>query len=105
MWLMVMFDLPVKKKEQRRHAARFRKFLKQDGYVRMQWSIYARVCNGQERVKKHLRRLQQQLPPRGNVKALQITDRQYGRIKVLLGYKEKNELHPAGKPHDQLVLF
>ena len=32
-WLFVFFDLPVGTKAERGHATRFRKFLKDDGYI------------------------------------------------------------------------
>lgn len=50
MRILVMFDLPVKTKAQRRSAAQFRKFLVEDGYHMVQYSVYARVCNGRDSV-------------------------------------------------------
>ncbi len=85
MWLVVFFDLPVKKPKQRRSATQFRNFLLKDGYVMLQYSVYARVCKGQEGVKKHLTRVTGQLPDEGSVRALQVTDKQYARMKILLG--------------------
>ena len=105
MWLMVLFDLPVKTSSQRGNAARFRNFLKKDGYMRLQWSVYARVCNGQERVDKHMKRLESELPPKGNIRALQVTDRQYSSMKFLLGKPEKNSPAARQASSDQLFLF
>ena len=48
MWVFVFFDLPVGTKTERRLATRFRKFLKDDGYMMLQFSVYARVCRGEE---------------------------------------------------------
>lgn len=101
MWLMVFFDLPVQTRDQRRTATKFRQFLLRDGFFMMQFSVYARICNGQERVKKHLQRLQQNLPPQGSVRAMEITDLQFGRMKVLVGKRQRNE---RTKP-EQLELF
>ena len=91
MWVFVFFDLPVGTKPERRAATRFRNFLKDDGYMMLQFSVYARVCRGDEAVDKHLRRVVSNLPGRGSVRALQVTDRQYGRMKLLLGEAPKNE--------------
>ena len=90
-WVFVFFDLPVGTKPERRAATRFRNFLKDDGYMMLQFSVYARVCRGDEAVDKHLRRVVSNLPGRGSVRALQVTDRQYGRMKLLLGEAPKNE--------------
>ena len=90
-WVFLFFDLPVGTKPERRAATRFRNFLKDDGYMMLQFSVYARVCRGDEAVDKHLRRVVSNLPGRGSVRALQVTDRQYGRMKLLLGEAPKNE--------------
>lgn len=101
MWLFVFFDLPVKEKHERHAATKFRNFLLKDGYMMMQFSVYARICNGQDRVDKHIQRIQGNLPAKGSVRAMQITDKQYERMKTLVGNRTKNEKTKA----EQLVLF
>jgi CRISPR-associated protein Cas2 len=91
MWLFVFFNLPVGSKEQRRRANRFRNFLKDDGYIMLQFSVYARVCRGQDAVEKHLKRARSSLPQEGSIRALQITDKQFGRMELMLGTAPKNE--------------
>jgi len=100
-WLMVFFDLPVRTAPQRKLASRFRIFLKRDGYIMLQLSVYARLCRGQDAVDKHLRRVRSALPREGSVRTLQVTDRQYERMELLLGTGPKTEsLGPA-----QMVLL
>lgn len=101
MWLFVMFDLPVGTKEERRTATRFRKFLTDDGYDMMQWSIYTRVCRGQDAVDKHIERLRRTLPPKGSVRALAVTERQFARMLLLVGARKPREL----SANEQLVLL
>ena len=91
LWLFVFFDLPVGTKPERGAATQFRNFLKRDGYMMIQFSVYARICRGDEAVDKHLQRVTRSLPKRGSVRALQVTDKQYGRMKLLLGTLEKSE--------------
>ena len=91
LWLFVFFDLPVGTKPERPAATRFRNFLKDDGYMMLQWSVYARVCRGEEAVDKHVQRVTKSLPKRGSVRALQVTDKQYARMRLLLGEASKNE--------------
>ena len=100
-WLFVFFDLPVTEKAERQAATRFRNFLLKDGYMMVQFSVYARICNGQDRLDKHLQRIRAQLPEKGSVRALQLTDKQYGRMKTLVGTRTKSEKTKA----EQLVLF
>lgn len=91
MWLFVFFDLPVGNREERRVASRFRNFLKDDGYMMLQFSVYARPCRGETAVDKHLARVTKALPKKGSVRALQVTEAQYGRMRLLLGTAGKTE--------------
>jgi len=91
LWMFVFFDLPVGTKGERRAATRFRNFLKDDGYMMLQWSVYARVCRGEEAAEKHVQRVTKNLPTKGSVRALQVTDKRYGRMRLLLGEATKNE--------------
>ena len=87
MRLFVMFDLPVTSPAERKAAAQFRKFLLNDGYYMMQYSVYVRICNGNEAAQKHLGRLQSMIPKEGAVRALMITEKQYEAMKILCGSK------------------
>jgi CRISPR-associated protein Cas2 len=91
LWMFVFFDLPVGTKGERRAATRFRNFLKDDGYMMLQFSVFARVCRGEEAVDKHLQRVTKSLPKKGSVRALQVTDKQYARMRLMLGEAGKNE--------------
>lgn len=85
MRILVFFDLPVKTKEQRRAATRFRNFLLGDGYYMVQYSVYTRICNGMDAVAVHKNRLYQEVPARGSVRMLVITEKQYSHLEILLG--------------------
>lgn len=85
MRLMVLFDLPVTTKTNRRCYSQFHKFLAKDGYVMMQFSVYTRIVNGPDGLNKHLARLQANLPPKGHVRAMSITEKQYESMLFLVG--------------------
>ena len=85
MRILIFFDLPVKTKTEQKEAARFRKFLLNDGYHMIQYSVYARVCNGVDAVEKHRRRIKACLPDNGSIRMLVITEKQYASIEILLG--------------------
>lgn len=101
MWLFCFFDLPVKTKEQRRAATRFRNFLIADGFNMIQFSVYVRICREQDGADKHVARLCRNLPKEGSVRSLLVTERQYARMKTLLGTRQAHE-KPSG---DQLLLL
>ena len=81
MRMLVFFDLPVQTKKQRREATAFRNFLIKDGYHMLQYSVYARVCNGNDAVTKHRARLTGQLPANGAVRLLVVTESSISRLR------------------------
>ena len=85
MRILVFFDLPVKTKKERRDSTRFRNFLLKDGYHMIQFSVYARICNGPDSVEKHRLRLKNNIPDNGAIRMLVITEKQYEAIEILLG--------------------
>ena len=91
MRLLVFFDLPVVKKEDRKEYQNFRRFLLNDGYIMLQYSVYSRICNGIDGTNKHISRLQKNIPPKGSVRYLQITEKQYSEMKFLVGSPKKQE--------------
>ena len=53
MRLLVFFDLPVVTKAERRAYTIFRRFLVNDGYDMIQFSVYGRILNGNDALEKH----------------------------------------------------
>jgi len=97
---MVLFDLPVLTKAQRRTATRFRQFLLDQGFEMTQLSVYMKWCAGKEQVEALTRKVQANLPGKGSVQIVTITDRQYQNIASYDGRKRGKRENP-----DQLALF
>ena len=102
MRILVFFDLPVKTKDQRRAAPRFRNFLLGDGYHMVQYSVYSRVCSGLDAVAVHKNRLALAVPRRGAGRGLGITGKQYTHLDLLLGEPTP---HDAPQPDKELGGF
>lgn len=85
MRLFVMFDLPTNTAAECKAAGKFRNFLLKDGFYMMQYSIYIRICNGLEAVKKHENRVKLAVPKHGSVRILRITEKQYSAMQILCG--------------------
>ena len=101
MWMIVLFDLPVVTQEERKKATKFRKALQDQGFRMSQYSVYYRLLPGKETLDGYIREIQAQLPPKGKVDILTITDKQYEGIISFSGKtKEKNKQKPS-----QLMLF
>jgi len=101
MWLLAMFDLPTDTKKARKAYTRFRKALIKDGFTMMQYSVYIRHCASEENAQVHDGRVVSFLPPDGEVRLLQVTDKQYERMRVFWGKRRK----PTEQPPRQLELF
>lgn len=101
MWLIAMFDLPVDTRQARRQYAEFRKLLLEDGFTRLQYSVYGRHCASEEHTEVHQQRIERRLPPDGEVRVLAVTDRQFERMRIYWGKMRKST--PAPPP--QLSLF
>ena len=101
MWMIVLFDLPVVTPEERKTASLFRKSLLDQGFHMSQFSVYYRLLPGKEALDGYIRDIQSQLPPKGKVDIVTITDKQYEGIISFSGRtKEKNKQKPS-----QLLLF
>lgn len=102
MRILIFFDLPVKTKTDRRNYTRFRTFLLDEGFDMMQFSVYSRVCNGHESMERIMKRLSSSLPPKGSIRSLSVTEKQYERMRILLGERIPNERKVTV---NQLTLF
>jgi len=101
MWIIVFFDLPTDTKKAKRQYTDFRKGLLEDGFSMMQYSVYYRHCASKENTAVHAERVRKIVPPDGEVRLMQFTDKQFGRMEVFLGKRRtKTEEAPA-----QLELF
>lgn len=89
---MVMFDLPVSKKVDRKRYTSFRKDLIKNGFRMMQFSIYYRVCSGMDMVKKYEKRIVKFVPPNGEVRLLVLTEKQFNSMQILVGKRSTQEL-------------
>ncbi|MCL2872013.1 MAG: CRISPR-associated endonuclease Cas2 [Betaproteobacteria bacterium] len=102
MRILVFFDLPVVTRADRRAYTLFRRFLINDGYDMLQFSVYARILNGRDAEEKHHQRLSANLPPEGSIRALTVTEKQYASMKLLVGLPLFQEKKVDSK---QMLLF
>ena len=101
MWLLVMFDLPVGTKAERRAATKFREWLLDEGYEMTQFSIYMRFSVGKEQTDRRIRDIAKVRPDKGSVHVLTVTDRQFEHMTVFRG-KDQGR---GRKAPNQLELF
>ena len=101
MWMVVMFDLPVVQKAERKAASEFRLSLLDMGFEMNQFSVYMRFCTSPAQVDTYCRQVEKALPGGGKVTILQFTDKQYQRI---INFRGSRKQAPNKTP-DQFDLF
>lgn len=101
MWMMVIFDLPVGTKPQRKAATRFRKFLLDQGFSMSQFSVYMRFCGGKDQADAYTKRIQRALPKTGLIQILFFTDKQYESI---ISFEGRTQAPPNANP-EQYAMF
>lgn len=77
MWCVVMFDLPTKTNSQKRAYSTFRNYLLDNGFVRTQYSIYAKYSPSGVLTGRTVSHIKSAVPPQGEVRILHVTDRQW----------------------------
>lgn len=102
MRLLVFFDLPTITKANKRAYVLFRRFLLNEGYDMIQWSVYSRILAGREAEQMHVHRIRANLPPEGSVRCMTVTEKQYAGIQLLVGERKIQEKRINA---DQLLLF
>jgi CRISPR-associated protein Cas2 len=101
MWLVVLFDLPVGTKRERKAATRFRHALLDLGFEMTQFSVYLRFSASKEQAEAYERKVEQAMPNAGKVHIIAITDKQYENIRT---YRGRNREQGPRNP-EQFALF
>lgn len=101
MWNLVIFDLPVTTKEQRRAATRFRKILLDLGWSMEQYSVYVRYVPTGMSVAPEIQTMCRWVPTKGKVQIVSVTDRQWSKA---IRFFNATPEDPPGPPN-LLTLF
>lgn len=91
MRIILMFDLPVVTEKERKIATKFRNYLLDDGFIMMQYSVYSRICKNNDDLNKHINRIKANCPKTGNIRMIQVTEKQYNNMIMFSGTKKIEE--------------
>ena len=84
---IIFFDLPTGSKTERKHAAKFRKYLLKEGFFMMQESVYSKLILNAGAYKAVLNNLKKNKPPAGLIQLLTVTEKQYNSMEFIVGEK------------------
>ena len=99
-WCVVMFDLPVATKKQRKEASRFRHLLLDEGFWMLQYSVYVRYSPTVAGEPRRVGALKSNLPRGGEVRMLYVTDREWSRTLCF-----RNEEPVEAEPEPQKLMI
>lgn len=88
---MVFFDLPTDTPKDRKAYVAFRKNLIRDGFEMIQYSVYCRITQNHDDAEKFAARIGTYLPPKGSVRLMKVTERQYQSMRILVGERTATE--------------
>lgn len=92
-----MFDLPTETSTDRRNYRRFRKFLIENGYSMMQYSIYSKIILNRSVLNYQKVKLKQNAPPKGHIETLVVTENQYVNKETIIGDSNRTEQENSTK--------
>ena len=96
MRILVMFDLPVIERSERKIATQFRQSLLKDGYRMRQFSVYYRPIRGLDRLYKYINRIRALAPKKGSVRIIVLTEKQFANMYIFTGTKTAQETFDMG---------
>ena len=80
MRIILFFDLPITTVAGKREYRRFIKYLESDGFIRIQYSVFFRLCINTDSARTVSKRLMHECPKDGNIRFIIITESQYQSI-------------------------
>lgn len=80
-----MFDLPMETSADKRNYRRFRRFLIENGYSMMQYSIYSKIILNRSVLNYQKVKLHENAPSKGQIDTLVVTENQYVNIETIIG--------------------
>ena len=92
MRLILFFDLPMTNKKDVRRYTKFRKYLISNGYIMMQFSVYCKIFANREALVNHVVILKRNVPDKGQIRVMMVTEKQYAKIEIIVGGKANQEL-------------
>lgn len=86
MWMLVLFDLPTKTKENRRAHPQFRRTLLKYGFRMLRHSVYLRHCASRDQPEFQISCVTKILPAEGEIRVIHVTNNQFERMQIFLNF-------------------
>lgn len=105
MWIICMFDIPVRTRTEMRKATRFRNLLLDYGFTMKQFSVYIKPVKSLSVGQTTTKKLSKFIPDNSSVSFIYITDKQYLMTENYLGKNFEENEESIREKNGQLLLF
>ncbi len=105
MWIICMFDIPVRTRTEMRKATRFRNLLIDEGFMMKQFSVYIKPVKSLSVGQTLTKKLSKFIPDNSSVSFIYITDKQYLMTENYLGKNFEDNEEEIREKNGQLLLF
>lgn len=85
MRLLLFYDLPSVERKDLKEYRIFRKFLIKNGFIMLQESLYVKMLLNTTNAELFIQRIKRNLPGKGIVQILLITEKQFQKMETILG--------------------
>ena len=82
---LLFFDLPSLTNEDKKNYRNFIKNIKKLGFMMVQESVYMKMAIDSQAMNATLNKIKLMVPPKGFIMALNITEKQFSAMEILLG--------------------
>jgi len=97
MRIIIMFDVPSITKTDLKNYRKWHNFLEKSGFVLMTESVYSRLAINKSTSSAIRKLIDENLPPKGDIQLLEITERQFSNIQYLLGERASKVLNDPSR--------
>lgn len=80
MRILLFFDLPTETNKDKKAYRKFVKFLTGEGYIRIQYSVYSKLCINNDSAQTEIKRVKLSSPIKGDIRLMTITENQFQKI-------------------------
>ena len=91
MRLILFFDLPMVTNSDKKTYTSFRKYLIKNGYMMIQFSVYCKIFNNRDATTNHINILRKNIPSKGYIRLMLVTEKQYNNSIIVIGGKSNQE--------------
>ena len=102
MRILLFFDLPMESNKDTKEYRKFIKFLTGEGFIRLQYSVYCKLCINNDSAQTEIKRIKLNSPGQGDIRMMSITENQFQKI---ININETHSLQESITTTNRLVII